>query len=153
MKVLLPTEGSKFSIAAIKRFCDLFDESVNTEVEIFSAAEPVVTAAEPFMVSAEFIQDADTVALKKANEAVAQAKAELRRECPGLTTGLTTKVVTGPPKQAIIEEAEKWGADLIIMGSHGYGFWQRALLGSVSDAVVHHAPCSVLVVRSPGTAV
>ena len=46
-----------------------------------------------------------------------------------------------------IEEAQNWGADLIIVGSHGYGFWSRALLGSVSNAVINHAPCSVLVVR------
>ena len=38
--------------------------------------------------------------------------------------------------------------DLIVVGSHGRGFWGR-LLGSVSDGVVHHAPCSVLVVRKP----
>jgi nucleotide-binding universal stress UspA family protein len=47
----------------------------------------------------------------------------------------------------ITEEAQKWEADLIIVGSHGQSFWSRALLGSVSNAVVNHAPCSVLVVK------
>ena len=75
-------------------------------------------------------------------------QAEIRKELPG-AGGLTTKVVKGSPKEAIVEEAEQWGADLIVMGSHGYGFWQRALLGSVSESVVHHAPCSVLVVPRP----
>jgi nucleotide-binding universal stress UspA family protein len=148
MKVLLPTEGSKFSTAAIKKFCRLFDESENTEVEIFAAAEPVYTPVEPLGVSAEYIQGLDEAALKMANDAVARAEAEVRGDCPDLAAGLTTKVVHDTPAQAIVEEAEKWGADLIIMGSHGYGFWRRALLGSVSNAVVHHAPCSVLVVRS-----
>ena len=39
-------------------------------------------------------------------------------------------------------------ADLIIVGSHDYNRWERLLLGSVSDSVIHHAPCSVLLVRS-----
>ncbi len=54
------------------------------------------------------------------------------------------------PKESIVEEAQKWSADLIVLGSHGYGFWERMLLGSVSNAVVHHAPCSVLIVRNKG---
>jgi nucleotide-binding universal stress UspA family protein len=147
MKVLLPTEGSKFSMAAIKKFCTMFDESENTEIEIFAAAEPVYPPMEPIGLSAEYIQALDEAAVKKADDVVSRAEAEVREEFPGLATALATKVVRGSPAQTIIEEAENWGADLIIMGSHGYGFWQRALLGSVSDAVVHHAPCSVLVVR------
>lgn len=149
MKVLVPTEGSDFSKAAIKKCCKMFDESVNTEIEVFAVAEPAYTPPEPFAVSAEYFRDLDAATLKKANEDVAQGEADIRKEFPDLAVGLTTKVVKGSPKQAIVEEAENWGADLIIMGSHGYGFWQRALLGSVSESVVHHAPCSVLVVRQP----
>ena len=48
-----------------------------------------------------------------------------------------------------MEEAEKWGADLIVMGSRGLGAWNRLLLGSVSDSVVHHAKSSVEIVRRP----
>lgn len=147
MKVLIPTEGSDFSKAAIKKCCRMFDESENTEIEIFAVAEPAYMSAEPFAVSADYIHDIDAATLKKATEDAAEAEAEIRKELPG-TAGVTAKVVTGSPKQAIVEEAENWGADLIVMGSHGYGFWQRALLGSVSNFVVHHAPCSVLVVRN-----
>jgi len=151
MRVLIPTEGSDFSKAAIKRCCKIFDESEDTEIEVFAVAEPAYTPPEPFAVSAEYFRDLDAATLKKANEDVAQAEAEIRKGFP-LVAGVTTKVVKGSPKQEIVEEAENWGADLIIMGSHGYGFWQRALLGSVSESVVHHAPCSVLVVRSNGVA-
>jgi nucleotide-binding universal stress UspA family protein len=48
----------------------------------------------------------------------------------------------------IVEEAEKWGADLIVLGSHGYGPMSRFLLGSVAHAVALHAPYSVEIVRS-----
>lgn len=60
---------------------------------------------------------------------------------------VTTEVLEGEPKRRIPEEAESWGADLVVLGSHGYGFWERLLLGSVSQAVASHAPCSVEIVR------
>ena len=62
---------------------------------------------------------------------------------------MTSEVLFGSPESRIVETAEEFGADLIIVGSHGYSRWERLLLGSVSQSVVHHAPCSVLVVREP----
>ncbi|MNL45759.1 Universal stress protein F [compost metagenome] len=55
----------------------------------------------------------------------------------------------GAPADMILDEADKLKADLIIVGSHGRTGLQRFLLGSVSSAVVNHATCSVLVVKSP----
>jgi nucleotide-binding universal stress UspA family protein len=60
---------------------------------------------------------------------------------------VSTEVITGSTKRTIVEEAEDWGADLIVVGSHGYHNWERMLLGSVSQSVAAHAPCSVLIVR------
>ena len=62
---------------------------------------------------------------------------------------LDAALVPGPPRTVILDEAESWGADLIVVGSHGYRAWERFLLGSVSHAVVSHAKCSVEVVRCP----
>jgi nucleotide-binding universal stress UspA family protein len=59
-----------------------------------------------------------------------------------------TKIVEGTPKSAILEEAERYGADLIMVGAHGFGAVARLLLGSVSQALALHAPCSVEIVRS-----
>ena len=53
----------------------------------------------------------------------------------------------GTPKHVILEEAETFGADLIVIGAHGYGIVERFLLGSVSQAVSLHAKCSVEIVR------
>lgn len=52
--------------------------------------------------------------------------------------------------EAVLDVASEVGADLIVVGSHGYGPVGRLVHGSVSSAIVHHAPCSVLVVRPPG---
>lgn len=151
MKVLLATEGSEFSKAAIEKCCQMFGDSDNTEMRIISVVKPTVVPAEPFAVSADYIREIDEAARKQATEVVTQAEAEIRKRFPSFATQLSTKVATGPPDQVIVEEAESWGADLIVTGSHGHGFWKRAWLGSVSNAIVHHAPCSVLIVRKDGS--
>jgi nucleotide-binding universal stress UspA family protein len=71
------------------------------------------------------------------------------RRIEGETTALrvTTKVLEGEPKDVILREAKDWGADVIVLGSHGHGLVGRFLLGSVAHAVMLHAPCSVHVVR------
>jgi nucleotide-binding universal stress UspA family protein len=51
------------------------------------------------------------------------------------------------PKQLILKEASDWGAHLIVLGSHGRRGLDRLLLGSVSEAIAAHAPCSVEVIR------
>lgn len=56
-------------------------------------------------------------------------------------------VVAGSPPDEIVKAAKDWPADLIVIGSHGRTGVQRALLGSVAEAVTRHAPCPVLVVR------
>lgn len=55
---------------------------------------------------------------------------------------------TGNPADSIVEAAAAEGADMIVVGSHGRSGLGRAILGSVSDHVVRHAPCPVLVVRA-----
>ncbi len=64
---------------------------------------------------------------------------------------VTPVLLEGHPKDVILEEAERWGADLIVVGSHGYGAIRRLFLGSVSLGVATGAPCSVEIVRSPPT--
>jgi nucleotide-binding universal stress UspA family protein len=59
----------------------------------------------------------------------------------------TGAVFSGNPKEVILEEARKWDADLIVVGSHGRRGFKRFLLGSVSEAVAMNAHCSVVVVR------
>ena len=53
----------------------------------------------------------------------------------------------GNPSSMICQAAQSWGADLIVLGRRGYNGLSEILLGSVSNYVIHHAPCSVLVVQ------
>lgn len=68
----------------------------------------------------------------------------------GISTEFTQ--VTGSPGRAICNLARTWEADLVMVGSHGRKGLSEALLGSVSNYVMHHTPCSVLVVHELTTA-
>ena len=149
MKVLIATDGSDYSKAAVSECCRLVIDPVNTEILIVSAYEDAVPiAAEPFAVSSEYYQKMVDALSNLAEGFLTQAEAAIRTHFDQGELRITTEILRGAPDQQIVEKAKAWGADLIVVGSHGRGFWGR-LLGSVSDGVVHHAPCSVMVVRKP----
>src|ERR1043166_80542 len=146
MKILIATDGSEYSKAAVEQCCRLVIRPDNAEMLIVSAYEdayPIM--AEPYAISAEYYQKIDDAVVEMATTFVADAKKiirdRFRQDFP-----IATEILRGPPDQQIIDKAKEWNADVIVVGSHGRGFWGR-LLGSVSSGVVHHAPCSVLVVR------
>jgi nucleotide-binding universal stress UspA family protein len=56
-------------------------------------------------------------------------------------------IPVGGPATEIVKAAKEWPADVIVIGSHGRVGVQRALLGSVAEGVMRHAPCPVMVVR------
>ena len=84
--------------------------------------------------------------MRHAQKAIRAALEILERS--GVTVTESLSVRLEPPKQIILEEAEEWGADLIILGSHGLRGVNRFLMGSTSEAVATHAKCSVEVVRA-----
>jgi nucleotide-binding universal stress UspA family protein len=149
MKVLMATDGSEFSRAAIEKGCGQISlENAPAAVRIMAVAELMTgMAAEPFAISAGYIQETQAALLEQAEGFAAAAEEVVREKCGGSEIEITRKVTVGSPARAIVEEAEDWGADVIVVGSHGYGFWGRMVIGSVSQSVVNHAPCSVLVVR------
>ena len=150
MRVIIATDGSEFSEAAIRKSCELVIDPARTSIRIMAAYEDSVQlATEPFAVSPEICQHMADAARKQAQEYAQEAVHTLRNCMRGCDLDISTVVIKGPPERELIEEAIEWQADLIVVGSHGKGFWGRLTLGSVTDAVVHHAPCSVLVVRPP----
>jgi nucleotide-binding universal stress UspA family protein len=82
---------------------------------------------------------------REAPELLKHAVDEIRRHAPRLA--VTSKALEGVPHEVIVREAEDWEADLIVLGSHGYGRLGRALLGSVAAAVAVEAPCAVEIIR------
>ena len=146
MKILLATDGSEFSRAAIEKCCEIAVKPENTEIKIISVYEAFIPF-DMYPQSAQIAQEFERAMHEQATNYADQAIAAIRKCLPDANVELTTQVTMGATDRVIIETAKDWNADLIIVGSHGRGFWGRNLIGSVSDSVIHHAPCSVLVVR------
>ena len=148
MKILLATDGSPCSEAAANEVAGL-PLPAGTEVRIISVVEPPAPiATEPFvMMPPDYFTEVDKALREAAAGALKRAEAKLRDGRKESKPLVTTEILTGSPKRLIVEEVEKWGADLVVVGSHGYRTWERLLLGSVSQAVSLHAECSVLIVR------
>ncbi|MEZ5429060.1 MAG: universal stress protein [Pyrinomonadaceae bacterium] len=146
MKILIATDGSEYSRTAIEQSARVFGSNDQIEIKIISVYEDVFPiAGEPFALSADYYREMEKESKADAEKFAAEAKKLIRDNFNGMEP--ETEVRQGPPGRKIVEAAQEWGADLIVVGSHGRGFWGRMMVGSTSDAVMHHAPCSVLVVR------
>jgi len=143
IKIIISTDGSEFSRAAIEKCCQIVVVPEETQIKVVSVYEVI----EPLdiSISPEFSQELEIAARAKAQEYAEQAAAQIRERFP--TIDLTTQISMGAPDRILIETAKEWQADLIVIGPHGRGFWGRMLLGSITDSLVHYAPCSVLVVQ------
>jgi nucleotide-binding universal stress UspA family protein len=143
MKILVASNGNHDEtvdpVAAVRSF----PWPQGSEIHVLSVSEvmlPVMAGLGPEPV------DLGGMELKSRAEAkriVTNAVAELRK------LGFRAEGVSleGVPETEIIDYAKKWGADLIVVGSHDQSVLERLLLGGVSQGVVKHAPCSVLVVK------
>ena len=143
MRILLAIDDSKFSEAAVGTLLEQARPH-GTEVRVLHVLEspPLLVARElggyePVLENALEFQ-------KKQAEAVVAKAAELLR---ARGVKVTVAVEMGDAKSKILDVAEEWHADLIVLGSHGRKGLNRFLMGSVSDAVARHACCSVEIVR------
>jgi nucleotide-binding universal stress UspA family protein len=149
MRVLFATDGGKQSDAAIDAIKRLA-LGENDEVKLVSVVDMALPMA--IDIYGGFLPDTselEKTARENAAKIVEESAGKIKAFAGEKNVAISTDVLFGSPDSRIVETAETWNADLIVVGSHGYSRWERLLLGSVSDSVVHHAPCSVLVVRLP----
>lgn len=145
MKILIATDDSEHSRDAVEEFAAR-PLPPGAEVRIISVyADTTSIRTEPMGALREYYREVEQNALTSARQAAEHAAKILLRSHPALP--VTIKAIEGEPKTAILDEAEAFGADLIVVGSHGYGAVKRFLLGSVAQAVALHANCSVEIVR------
>ena len=148
MKVLFATDGGKQCEAAIGTVqCLALKEG--DEIKIISVVDMAVPLA--IDIYGGYLPDTselEKTARENAAKILAETVEKLKPYSDAGKIDVSSEVLFGSPDSRIVETAEEWLADLIVVGSHGYSRWERLLLGSVSDSVVHHAPCSVLVVRT-----
>ncbi|HEV2273257.1 MAG TPA: universal stress protein [Acidobacteriaceae bacterium] len=144
MKILLPIDGSINSDVVIQEVIHR-PWPTETQLRIISVAQPIPQVLDPLLVGRALYIDSLAEERKRARQVVDEAARKISHGTPFLE--VSTQVLDGSPKTAILEEAKDWGADLIMLGSHGYGAAVRFLLGSVAHAVALHAPYSVEIVR------
>ncbi len=146
MKILLATDGSDCSNAAVDAVAER-PWPRGSEVKVISAIElPYTPTTETWALPDSYFKELETAGTERAEAAVNQAAKRIESAHAG-ELKITTDVANGSAKDVILDEAERWSADLIVLGSHGYRGWRRFLLGSVSHAVATHARCSVEIVR------
>jgi len=143
MRILLAIDDSKFSEAAAETVIEQARPH-GTEVRILHVLE-----SPPLLVARELggyepaLQNALEFQKQHAEALVAKVAEFLRAR--GLK--VIAALEMGDPKSKILDVAEEWHADLIVLGSHGRKGLNRFLMGSVSDALARHACCSVEIVR------
>ena len=146
LRVLVATDGSPCSDRAVQSIA-MRPWPPGTQIEVVSVAHARV----PDVPDLLLMMEAAHIDALKADQLQAPVRVQRAAKClsAGSTLAVTSAVLDGNPAEALLEEAERWNADLIVVGSHGYGPVKRRVLGSVSQAVALHAPCSVEIVRCP----
>jgi nucleotide-binding universal stress UspA family protein len=144
IKILLATDGSKEAELAATTAADLAS-STGSELHVLSVF-PGSAYVHPYY-EVHFPEAAERLRreARESRQEVLDEQVERIREAGGSVA--QTHIRTGEAAAEIVALAEKMGAGLLVMGSHGLGGIRRALIGSVSAAVVPHAHCPVLVVR------
>jgi nucleotide-binding universal stress UspA family protein len=149
-KILFATDGSECSVGAAHAVAaELWPQGsifrVISVEELMVVGNQREAASLSAVYPASLLEELTTQARNRAHSAVEMAKDILTHAGLALDSGESTPF--GDPRGVILDTAKEWGADLIVLGSHGRRGLDRFLLGSVSEAVAIHAACSVQVIR------
>lgn len=145
-RILVAVDGSPTSCLALDllRIWPIFRGATIRVVSVAQAPYPWWSSvADTGGIDARYYRDSIALAERAAHEVALEAATELR----GAGLAADDQVVDGDPGHEIVLLAERWAADLVIVGAHAYTAIHKLLIGSVARHVVHHAPASVLVVR------
>ena len=147
MKILLAVDGSECSDAAVKEIAHR-PWPVGTVMKVFSVVElPFAPTTETWALPDSYYTQLEESGRERAQAAIEKSVKTLREEI-GMVLEIITDIKMGHAATTIIDEAESWRADLLIIGSHGYRGFKRFLLGSVSTTIASHAKCSVEIIRT-----
>jgi nucleotide-binding universal stress UspA family protein len=142
--IVVGTDGSDTASQAVRQAVALA-QSLGARIELVSAYEPV---SESRLSEERRAAPADmqwAISPREDVDATLEAAASIAREA---SVPVSVYPRDGDPADAILDVAEEQNADLIIVGNKGMTGAKRFLLGSVPNKVSHHAPCSVLIIRT-----
>ena len=148
MKILIGVDGSPYSDAALEEVSQRTWPKGSEILVVHAYEMPLAPTPEVWVLPPDYYEQLDK-AVRTQSDAIIEAAVQKLKSSLDNPVKVEGKAIMGSAKGVILDEAERWKADLIVVGSHGYPTWERLLLGSVSQAVVSHAKCSVEVVRLP----
>lgn len=140
MKILLPVDGSEVSIKAVRLAISLLQQGLTGSVVLANVQEPATLYEMVVAPDGEVLQRVSTAAgvdaLEPAERLLIEAGVVYERE-----------IATGDPAHTIVDITERFACDLIVMGARGASALRSALLGSVSNEVLHAARVPVMIVK------
>jgi nucleotide-binding universal stress UspA family protein len=143
--IVVGTDGSETARAALRRAVELA-AGLQARLAVVSAYEPASDAGPR---GDQVIAPRDMQwAIKPRGDVLSLLEAARAEALNGGVTSVQTFARQGDAADAILDVAEDQGCDLIVVGTKGMTGARRFLLGSVPNKVSHHAPCSVLIVRT-----
>ena len=149
-RVIICVDGSGYSDAAVDEMSRRVwpDGSV---VKVISVVRlPFTPNEETRSLPDSYYSQLEKAETGKAQTAITSAVAHLKQS--GITQPeIESEIILGDAREKILDEAARWEADLIVLGSRGLGGFKRFLLGSVAQGVAAYAPCSVEIIRSGQT--
>lgn len=142
MKILLPVDGSELSLKAVTVAIGLLQQGLQGSLVLANVQEPATLyemVVAPDGAVLQQVSDAAGIdALERAEAAVMEAGVVYERE-----------IASGDPAHTIVDICERFACDLIVMGARGTSALRMALLGSVSNEVLHAAMVPVMIVKMP----
>jgi nucleotide-binding universal stress UspA family protein len=142
--VLIAIDGSDQSEKAFEFYADHLHQSGNQLLLVHAAEPPLVSSSQAVMLSQpvwDQLLDSEKKKVKQLEESYAE-KMRARN-----LTGKIKAIFSGKPGEVIVDVALEEKCSMVVMGTRGLGTLRRTILGSVSDYVVHHAHCPVVVCR------
>jgi nucleotide-binding universal stress UspA family protein len=144
MKILLPVDGSELSLEAVRFALRLLGDGLQGSAVLANVQEPaslyeMLVSHDPEMI----------------NEVSAQAGLHALSQAQALLTDagvvFETEVAKGDPAHTIADIVERFGCDLVVMGARGQSALRSAMMGSVSNEVLHASAVPVVIVKAPET--
>ena len=143
-RIVVGTDGSDTAKQAVREATELA-KNTGASLDIVSAYDPVPSSR---LREERLEAPADIEHTVNPSEDVDATLAEAAKDAEAAGVTVRTFARQGEPADAILDVAEERGSDLIVVGNKGMTGAKRFLLGSVPNKVSHHAPCSVLIIRT-----
>lgn len=140
LKILIPVDGSELSLDAVRHALRLVREGLQAEFVLANVQEPASLY--------EIVVVRDPQALRGVSAGAGAHLLEgAEALCSAVGVPCELEVASGDPAHTLIEVAERYGCDAVIMGARGKGAMRSALLGSVSQEMIDTCPVPVTVVK------